>query len=59
MTLPLKVLVDVGVGKAVEVWFRQAGHDLAAVRDRNDFALWRRLADEDGAFLLKSPTLTL
>src|SRR5713101_1110655 len=26
MTPPLKVLVDVGVGKAVEVWFRQAGH---------------------------------
>jgi predicted nuclease of predicted toxin-antitoxin system len=31
----LKVLVDVGVGKAVEDWFRQCGHDTQAVRDRD------------------------
>jgi predicted nuclease of predicted toxin-antitoxin system len=29
----LKVLIDVGVGRAVEQWFRQAGHDILAVRD--------------------------
>jgi predicted nuclease of predicted toxin-antitoxin system len=31
----LKVLVDVGVGIAVEDWFRQNGHDTVAVRDRD------------------------
>jgi len=32
---PLKVLVDVGVGTAVEEWLRQEGNDLATVRDRD------------------------
>jgi predicted nuclease of predicted toxin-antitoxin system len=27
--------MDVGVGKAVEEWLRQAGHDVAAVRDKD------------------------
>ncbi len=35
MSTPLKLLVDVGVGKAVETWFCQAGHDIVAVRDRD------------------------
>jgi predicted nuclease of predicted toxin-antitoxin system len=35
MTQSLRLLVDVGVGTAVEAWLRQAGHDVAAVRDRD------------------------
>jgi predicted nuclease of predicted toxin-antitoxin system len=31
----LRVLVDVGVGRAVEDWFRQNGHDVQSVRDRD------------------------
>lgn len=31
----LRILVDVGVGKAVEEWFRVNGHDIQAVRDRD------------------------
>ena len=31
----LRVLVDVGVGKAVEDWLRADGHDVQAVRDRD------------------------
>lgn len=31
----LRVLVDAGVGAAVEEWFRQNGHDTHAVRDRD------------------------
>lgn len=30
---PIKVLVDVGVGRAVENWFRQNGHDRHGIRD--------------------------
>jgi predicted nuclease of predicted toxin-antitoxin system len=29
----LRVLTDVGVGRAVEDWLRSAGHDVKAVRD--------------------------
>lgn len=29
----LQVLADVGVGRGVEDWLRNAGHDVAAVRD--------------------------
>ena len=28
MSVPLKVLVDTGVGKAVEEWLRNAGHGM-------------------------------
>lgn len=35
MSSPLKVLVDVGVGKAVEQWFAQEGHDVKAVRAKD------------------------
>jgi predicted nuclease of predicted toxin-antitoxin system len=35
MSAPLRLLVDAGVGTAVEAWFRSAGHDAAAVRDRD------------------------
>jgi len=42
MSAALKVLVDVGVGKAVEGWLRSAGHDCSAVRDIN-----RRMKDGD------------
>jgi predicted nuclease of predicted toxin-antitoxin system len=38
----LKVLVDVGVGIAVEDWFRQNGHDIQSVRGRDP-----RMSDED------------
>lgn len=31
----LRVLVDVGVGWAVEEWFRQNGHDMASIRNRD------------------------
>ena len=31
----LRVLVDVGVGRAVEEWFHQNGHDTQSVRDRD------------------------
>lgn len=31
----LRVLVDAGVGKTVEEWFRDHGHDMKAVRDRD------------------------
>jgi predicted nuclease of predicted toxin-antitoxin system len=31
----LRVLVDVSAGTAVEDWFRQNGHDMEAVRDRD------------------------
>jgi predicted nuclease of predicted toxin-antitoxin system len=33
MSSTLKVLVDVGTGKAVEDWLRGAGYDTTAVRD--------------------------
>ena len=36
------MLVDVGVGTAVEGWLRAAGHDAAAVRDRDP-----RMPDQD------------
>lgn len=29
----MKVLVDVGVGRAVEQWLRRAGHDVISIRD--------------------------
>jgi len=35
MSASSKLLVDVGVGKAVEGWLRGAGHDVLAVRDIN------------------------
>lgn len=35
MTVSLRILVDAGVGKPVEEWLRQSGHDVAAVRDRD------------------------
>jgi hypothetical protein len=35
VTATLKVLVDTGVGKAVEEWFRQARYDVLDVRDRD------------------------
>ncbi len=35
MSAALKLLVDVGVGKAVEEWLRDAGHDVLAIRDIN------------------------
>jgi hypothetical protein len=35
MSQPFRLLVDVGVGTAVEAWLRQAGHDVAAVRERD------------------------
>jgi len=35
MSPPLQILVDVGVGKAVEDWLRQAGHDVRTVRERD------------------------
>ena len=38
----LRVLADVGVGRAVENWFRQNGHDARSVRDRNS-----KMADAD------------
>ena len=31
----LRVLVDVGVGRAAEGWLRQHGHDTQSVRDRD------------------------
>ncbi len=30
MSIPLKLLVDVGVGKAIENWLRLQGHDVLA-----------------------------
>jgi predicted nuclease of predicted toxin-antitoxin system len=42
VSTPLRLLVDVGVGTAVESWLRAAGHDAAAVRDRDP-----RLPDAD------------
>ena len=33
MNSPLKVIVDVGTGKAVEDWLRGAGYETTAVRD--------------------------
>lgn len=33
MNVTLPVLVDVGVGKAVENWLHNAGYDIKAVRD--------------------------
>jgi predicted nuclease of predicted toxin-antitoxin system len=42
MSTPLRVLVDVSAGTAVEEWFRQAGHDTSAVRDRD-----ARMSDVD------------
>jgi predicted nuclease of predicted toxin-antitoxin system len=42
MSAPLRVLVDVGVGSAVEDRLRQAGHDVAAVRDQDP-----RMMDSD------------
>jgi predicted nuclease of predicted toxin-antitoxin system len=33
VSLGLRLLVDVGVGKAVEEWLRTAGYDVKAVRD--------------------------
>lgn len=33
MSVHLKLLVDVGVGKAVENWLKTQGHDVLAVRD--------------------------
>jgi len=35
MSAPLRILVDVGVGSAVEGWLRHAGHDVATVRDKD------------------------
>lgn len=35
MSVPLRVLVDAGVGRSVEDWLRQAGHDVQSVRDRD------------------------
>ncbi len=31
----MKLLVDVGVGRAVETWLASQGHDIRAVRDLN------------------------
>lgn len=42
MSSPLRLLVDAGVGTAVEGWLRAAGHDVAAVRDRDP-----RMPDQD------------
>ena len=42
----MKLLVDVGVGKAVEGWLRGEGHDVLAVRDLDP-----RMPDEE---ILKS-----
>ncbi|MFQ5796967.1 MAG: DUF5615 family PIN-like protein [Candidatus Bipolaricaulia bacterium] len=39
---PVKLLIDVGVGKAVEDWLRSQGHDVVAVRDLDP-----RMADVD------------
>jgi len=33
VSIHLKLLVDVGVGKAVENWLKTQGHDVLAVRD--------------------------
>ena len=38
----LRILMDVGVGRIVEEWFRQNGHDLQSVRDRDP-----KMADSD------------
>jgi predicted nuclease of predicted toxin-antitoxin system len=38
----LKVLMEVGVGKAVEDWLRDAGYDVVAIRDLNP-----RMSDTD------------
>jgi predicted nuclease of predicted toxin-antitoxin system len=35
VSLPLRFLVDVGVGTAVEEWLCSAGYDVVTVRDRN------------------------
>jgi predicted nuclease of predicted toxin-antitoxin system len=42
MVAPLRVLVDIGVGIAVEEWLRTAGHDVATVRSIDP-----RMADAD------------
>jgi predicted nuclease of predicted toxin-antitoxin system len=47
----LRLLVDVGVGKAVEEWLRSAGYNVKAVRDvdphMNDNAILAWAADEN------------
>jgi len=35
VSIRLKLLVDVGVGKAVEKWLKTQGHDVLAIRDLN------------------------
>jgi predicted nuclease of predicted toxin-antitoxin system len=42
MDTSLKLLVDAGVGKAVEEWLKSADFDMHAVRDRD-----RHMKDED------------
>lgn len=51
----LKFMVDVGVGKKVERWLREAGYDVAAVREINPRAGDReilKLAFEDSRIVL-------
>jgi predicted nuclease of predicted toxin-antitoxin system len=42
VSTPLKLLVDVGVGKAVEDWLQSVGYDIRSVRD-----LGPRTSDDD------------
>ncbi len=51
----LRFMVDVGVGKKVERWLREAGYDVAAVREINPRASDNdilKLAVEDSRIVL-------